>query len=427
MTRAHEGSTLVLRNGIKSLPEGMILFPLDGRVFDTTNTIPVLMNTVTYKSEDESKFCGSVAVEDGTTNLLPSNQAECSVLPRIVYATVSVDTTHFLSGGSSLKVTWDGINPYGYGQYDLNLTNGNTYTASVYAYSETGTYAKLSIQESAAPWRTFTSGRIYLPPNNWVRLSVTFSLQSDFVQPARFQMYVASSSTSETLVKNPIWYDCAMVEQKDHVTSWVNGTRSVGNLKYDISSLGMRDAGCISCWILNSDTMVNNKAAGDTPNNQYMIKLGSYKYNDWYDDALTLRIENVTPRKFKFYSTSTTAQGVHSVDEISSITTVDQYGGVGSWNHFVIQWDKNGLPSGYKKELYINGVMEAVSDTTSLPNNILTYLHLGQWSDNGSLMPCTQFEQLAIHPSKGFSPKEIQSWYEAQAPFYDVRDTILFY
>ena len=70
MTIAHEGSTIALRNGIKSLPEGMILFPLDGRLFDTTNTIPVLSNVTTFKDSYESKFLGSVAVEDATTNLI---------------------------------------------------------------------------------------------------------------------------------------------------------------------------------------------------------------------------------------------------------------------------------------------------------------------------------------------------------------------
>ena len=73
MTRAHEGSTIVVRNAMKSLPEGMFLFPFDGRVFDTTNTIPLLgTSVITFRDATESKFIGSVAVEDATTNLLSS-------------------------------------------------------------------------------------------------------------------------------------------------------------------------------------------------------------------------------------------------------------------------------------------------------------------------------------------------------------------
>ena len=73
MTIAHEGSTIALRNGIKSLPEGMILFPLDGRLFDTTNFIPIVYNRATFIRQNESKFSGSVAVDPPTTNLVANS------------------------------------------------------------------------------------------------------------------------------------------------------------------------------------------------------------------------------------------------------------------------------------------------------------------------------------------------------------------
>jgi hypothetical protein len=92
-----------------------------------------------------------------------------------------------------------------------------------------------------------------------------------------------------------------------------------------------------------------------------------------------------------------------------------------------MQWDKNGLPSGNNREFYINGILENGDATTNtLPASILTILHLGNWDESNALMPCTYFEQLAIHPSKGFAPDVIESWYKSNAPFFDPRDAFVF-
>jgi hypothetical protein len=215
------------------------------------------------------------------------------------------------------------------------------------------------------------------------------------------------------------------LEQRDHFTSFTNGSRSWGALKYDISSLGMRDAGCISCWILNSQTMIYCRKNGtNDPNNQYLLKVGSDS-NDGYKDNITIRIPGNTTLSARVFTlfTSTLANNQGYYDGTRSSYDL----GANTWNHFVLQWDKNGLPSGNTQELYINGVLETGgTGTNTLPVNLLTYIQVGNWMDYNALTPCTLFEQLAIHPSKGFSPDIIESWYRSQGPFFDSKDSFVF-
>jgi|SRR5690554_1017043 len=186
-------------------------------------------------------------------------------------------------------------------------------------------------------------------------------------------------------------------------------------LRYDISHLNMKDRGVVACWIYTSNTMLNPS------NNIFLLKLGSDVNNDPYADTVTLWIQNSIPKKYRFF----TNKGLSS-NHITDSQTMDFYGDEGTWNHFVIQWDKDGLPSGNTKELYINGYLRAEGTSLNLPENTLTYLHVGSWYHGGSFQPNTYFEQLILH-DKGLSAEYIRNMYHASAPYYDMRDHILFW
>ena len=464
MTIAHEGSTIALRNGIKSLPEGMILFPLDGRLFDTTNFIPIVYNRATFIRQNESKFSGSVAVDPPTTNLVANSDLSDLttaslgwdrglngyVVPASGWSSgynsgvpnpsvgyhAHINTSlfgfpvmEFIDKNSqfdpSLKHRWLGfsqlissnVSTLGWGPDTKVTVSFDMMVDHIDKGTNVGLYHK-----NPSGTSTFGDDRetfFCTRPWEWERKYVTFTLSSSEWLYNDFCSIYVYGNNHRNDYEGIAWVTNIQVETGPFPTSYTKTSRVIDRLQYDISSLGMKDAGCISCWIYNSPCMVDNLAGND----QYLIKLGSNSSN-WYDDTVNLSIQiDVNPLKYRFW----TRKGTSGDNLIFSNTSVASLG-KGTWNHFVIQWDKNGLPSGNTKELYINGVLEASSTTTELPQNVLTHLFLGHWDGFSTQhMPSTRFEQLAIHPSKGFSPKEIRSWYEAQAPFYDVRDTILFY
>jgi hypothetical protein len=178
-------------------------------------------------------------------------------------------------------------------------------------------------------------------------------------------------------------------------------------LRYDITSLGMKDSGCVSVWVYVSNKMTTNNGP------LYFLKLGS-NVNDGFADLTALRLYD-SSKKFEFLMNGNINRSARVADT------------VGEWIHFVIQWDKNGLPSGAKKELYVDGMLEDYSTTVTTPQAVLTYLRVGNWTNNGLNCPDTMFEQLAIHPGKGFSADEIQWWAESKQGFYDFRDKFLYF
>lgn len=417
MTIAHGGSHLPLSKMGPVLPEGMILFPLDGRVENTTRDIPVLQNLTTFR-EDAYAFSGAVSVEDETTNLHSGNLTGLETYT--VGQTPNVAGTVLPNGFTRLSRLQNGSVVSEYVQnYSVVVAANTTYTESVILKFDNANYVPSSF------FVTFFApdvGRHNKIAGSLVRQAdgsflawATYTTKADELRIRAVDFYLPTVETGWNYVD----VGKPMFEQKDHPTSYVVGTRARGQLNYDITSLGMGSAGCISCWIYNSQPMANGGIT-DSNNNKYIIK--AHTGSDPYKNAMTLWIQQTTSRYFRFWSGIDTNNQEH----IISTKTVTEYGGIGAWNHFVIQWDKNGLPSGYKKEMYINGVRESYSNTTLLPSEPLTKLYLGTW-DGSSLLPATLFEQLAIHPSKGFSAEEIYNWYSAQAPFFDFKDKLTYF
>ena len=183
---------------------------------------------------EQGKFGKAIMVEEGTENLLPANKANCEVAPdSTAYATVTIDTSRKLVGSGSLKVQWDGDGSvsYSFVQYNITLTNGNTYTVSGWVYAEESKYLRLSVQESASPWRVFNTGLVLIPAKQWTRLSVTFTLPSDWTQPSRIQPNSPRNSTTlSDFATIPAWWDAIQVEQKPYATSFTDGTRTAESL-----------------------------------------------------------------------------------------------------------------------------------------------------------------------------------------------------
>lgn len=424
MTIAHLGSNLPLVNMVPTLPEGMILFPLNGNVNDTSKTISIISNQFTPRY-DEKKFSSSVAVETITNNLIATvansaqdwsqwthynNPSYWDLSVRAQYDDPIMGKVFFGTKGAEISTYLFKYYPFSYALNEI-FTNSIYLKASKPFTGHIGSYLN-SIsggQQHNVADHIMVETKI---TTEWKRYTATHTIKESTSGNGGLGWQI-------NLPEDVILYAAMpQLESKKYVTSFVNGSRlSHDKVVYDITGLGMKDAGCVSCWIYTSESMINNHATdGVNPNNQYLLKL--WTGEEPYYNATTLWIPNKLPRYYSFWS----SEALSNLDYLYSNKTVDLYGNVGKWNHFVIQWDNKGLPTGNKKELYINGELQNGNNTSALPNKPLTHLEIGGWDSIGSLKPSTIFEQLAIHPSKGFSPEVIYNWYRAQSPFYDVRD-----
>ena len=299
----------------------------------TSNGAQVAVNQPRF---EPGKFGKAIMMEEGTTNLLPANKANCEKAPDVTaYATVTVDTSRKLVGSGSLKVQWDGSGPYAYAQYNITLTNGNTYTVSGWVYAEESKYLRLSVQETAKPWRMFRTASFLIPAKQWTRLSITFTLPSDWTQPSKIQLYTPwNSTTSSDLATIPAWWDAIQVEQKPYATSFIDGTRAVEDLTIPTAG-GLNDRGpwTIECW-----GKTNN--AG---NNWRM------PFSVWSKFYVALRYNKPV---FSWADANNTQKWKYASNPINNVT---------DWHYWVLTWD------GTIARVYVDAI-KVIEVATDLPN-----------------------------------------------------------
>lgn len=185
-------------------------------------------------------------------------------------------------------------------------------------------------------------------------------------------------------------------------------------LRYDISTLFLRDRGAVACWMRNSETL----RTADTPENVYPLKLGSDAYGTPYDDVVAF-VKVMGDTKAQLWTVASTSNLDRTEDRLpaaSLITSIPQ----DAWMHVLLQWDKAGLPSGNTKELYLNGVLEAGNATAALPNNPLTHLAIGSWS-GGYGHANSDFSELVVS-RRTFTAAEAAVLSRATAALYDPFD-----
>lgn len=186
-----------------------------------------------------------------------------------------------------------------------------------------------------------------------------------------------------------------------------------GNLQYDISKLYLRDHGAICCWMkLSAKLRTANLSSA------YALTLTSAVNGNWNDDVITL-YRQLNDGYLQFVSRATsggsfTEDPVYWPYPISDIP-------LDSWIHVVMQWNKGGLPSGFTKELYLNGERSFWSNnTTALPNSVLTRLSVGS-QDGANLRATTAFSDLIVS-RRSFTADEVDMLYRGDAAVYDPYD-----
>ena len=379
--------------------QAAILKPEDGKLwhFDTslesTDGIQPLSGAVYTLKPNEGKFGGAVAVEEGTTNLLP----ELSQFNTEDYAGRSetiIEDNQIISTCVKLDNT---DTAFGAWSPEINIDSDTDYTFSFYVKSNG--LKRLDNEEDNSKWRTnitwldskgnfISSDSIDLIEltNQWQRIIISAKSPSNAEKAI---VRVGCDRPNFEYVGAEVRFKKLQLEAKPFATSFVDGTRAAGRLRYEPSILN-KTHGTIAVWfkLHNLNVYYNaliTTSTAPSPGPRLLIMR---------------EFESVHANKLRVWD------GDGTTEDILTSTTVLQKD---VWYHFAFTWS----PSG--RRLYINGSLEA-SNTRSVPIGGSDF-RVGYWRDgldflNGLL------DELLILPYAA-TEKEIKGWYEAKKPFID--------
>jgi len=383
-------------------PEGARLWHFDGSLVSTDGTAPEPGAVATLRP-GEGRFGGAVAVEEGTTNLLPASKAEAEANPDATANVIwSIDTTRMRTGSGSLRVEWNGSGSWSQAEYWLNVTPGQTYTFSAYAYVESSGYkGEITLQEALTPFRQVSSGLIDLVSGKWNRLSVTWTLPSDITLPLRCIVQAPKNASGQLVTGVPIWWDSLQLEQKPFATSFVDGTRAGGTLSYDV--LPGIEAGTVAFWARY------NKTAYEYVPWPYFIS-GGYSGTDWAGGRSVFFLN-------RLYWDILNASGASVLlgvpdNLIAGLSDGDWFFAGLAWQHTgTNQWT-------YRLAVGSRLGFGSVEQVTDIVPADLTTLHLGSLGGIDGTIPGTWFDELLVW-NQAATPEQIQAWYNMGVPFYD--------
>jgi len=314
-----------------------------------------------------------VAVEEETTNLIPSRSASVEEDASTgwnnsgaIHERTTDDAWH---GQASIRATNPRESGSSWLTHGVSISNppvGTLYTVSAYVKGVPGTSVSIGISFTGGPAPTsWQYAPVTAMNGQWQRVTVTHAVD----QPDRTGVTVslALSTAGATY-----YWDAIQLEQKPFPTSFVDGRRASGRLSYPIT-LGRK--GTISFWW--------NKSKRTPSGFEMPFRLAN--------NVFEANIQDVSAR----------------VNHVTASVSWNP----GEWHHFAYAWDMDA--SGTKQWLFIDGQLEATS--TSVPPDPTAYstLYVGWGGDshwfNGLI------DELLILPYAA-SEEEIVSWYEAQGP-----------
>lgn len=356
----------------------------------TSNGAQVGVNVPRF---EQGKFGQGILIEEGTTNLLPANDARGKTLfspNNNTYTTNSLSSSFGLSDSYSImsvqKTT--GQNSGFYSPY-YNVTVGQTYTFSYYVYNTTSTIhnfvAILIFYDSADTSTSVYSNNTVAYPNMWTKVNVTAIIPSGTVKCR----IAGRENGVNSNIGDTYYYDNFQLEAKPYATSWTDGTRAADNLTVSTSSI-INPLGVWTLeWIVKTATISNIN---------HHLGLGAI----WGPNqriSFHLR-RNVSPYKVAFWSSVNGGVWYESsvtVNNNSDIYVAFTYNGAGTL------------------KIYVNGQL-AGTFSIVIPNDTYTTLALGRGNkDIGSEMLNSIIDEFRIS-NLARTDAEIQALYQSNQP-----------
>jgi len=175
---------------------------------------------------DEAEFSSAIYIHTATTNIIGADGRDAEAAPT-GYATkaggvISGDTSNFLQGARSLKVVTL-ANLDGARTNDTPALASTIYTGSVYVKGTTGEVVFIDLRDQTGSVFAL-GGVVTLTSNQWRRIKIT---GTSLVGTTDISIAVSTFSGAQTF-----FCDEFQIEQRDFVTSWVDGSRIDADLCY---------------------------------------------------------------------------------------------------------------------------------------------------------------------------------------------------
>lgn len=375
----------------------------------TANNLTFSRNSTAYKLDGASvstnqpryetgKFGSALMIENGTTNLLTTNQSsaetDTSGFSSCWDTPISRDTSRAFVGTASIKVDTTSRANDGHGAHGVIInpistaySAGTYFVASAYVWAPSGVTFTISsrILDSNGNYLTEGTGaRSYTGNNSWQKVYTDpFTVTGQSFRPG-FQITVSGS------VATTFWVDALQLEQGRYASTWVPGgtSRSSESVSTALADIINTKEGTIEFW-LKPLYLERNMYVGIGGSRFISASEDNSSYNIWYDFS---------------------DGGLHtSYGYGTGLYITGSYNGLqtGNWYYIATTWKEND-----SIKLYVNGTLHSTTPIGTLgTSSVFKYqtLFLGQSSLAGFLANAL-FDELRIS-NKARNADEISSAY----------------
>lgn len=299
---------------------------------------------------------GALAVEAGTTNLCAADARDAENAPTgytaVNGATLSANTTHYWQGSKSLKVVTDAVGGGGTeeGAYaNINPgggSDGKTYQGTVYVKGDTGGESVIVRFRDVTNgvWGSSTT-KVLTNANTWYRITASFTISGG--DSAFLYLLVRETTDGSNIT---YYCDGWQIEEASMPTSWVDGTRAAGDLRYPNTVIENWSSMSYAAWV---------KLPTENPSaNAYLLGMRG-SASDGTDVERVYLYRGSGANNLVLYTQS--LGGTHTLTYATTPWDDD-------WHHVAFVLRQNPETGEYAKELFFDGSSVATYATAdSLP------------------------------------------------------------
>ena len=382
MSKAHEGSSLPIKTCLPVDEHTVGLWHFDITEEENLHGIKPIESIATLRPF-EGNYGGGIAVEEGTTNILPSNIATgSSVIPsnHTSFTLNSLSSELSYVGPTSTKGVQiqEGLQR-GFFTNGYSVSANTEYIGSCYVFTYTPiTYSFWLQYNTPSGWISAGTKTMTTIPNTWTRLTTYSATSPSDVTSSGVRMILNGSFVP---VGTVVYFDALQLERKPFATSFVNGSRINGRLTYSNPGLN-RDKLTVSCWVKPS--LLNHK-------HQCIFALS----------------ENSSTRFNLFIGMSHSGGGVAYWDSDNHWRRANYHIPNNEWSMVSYVLDGTNI------KFYHNGRLVS-TQTANYPNRVLSTLHVGGYLNEitDAIVDEFRIDKIAR------TDEEIAQWYHSQAPFF---------